>query len=152
MNRYFLLIACLQLIKTITPVNPLTTWLPLLVIFAITSVKELVDDLGRRRSDAAANSRPYDVVRNGTVVRVRGMRGARDGMPCVCPRGGVCCEQCLCAAQIPSEEIAVGDIIRLNENDEIPCDAVVVSTSDPQGTCFIQVCRWWARLSCHSVV
>lgn len=27
MNRYFLLIACLQLIPTITPVPPLTTWL-----------------------------------------------------------------------------------------------------------------------------
>ena len=29
MNVYFLLIACLQLIPAITPVNPLTTWLPL---------------------------------------------------------------------------------------------------------------------------
>lgn len=28
MNVYFLFIACLQLIKEITPVNPLTTWLP----------------------------------------------------------------------------------------------------------------------------
>lgn len=29
MNVYFLFIACLQLIPAITPVNPLTTWLPL---------------------------------------------------------------------------------------------------------------------------
>jgi phospholipid-translocating ATPase len=29
MNKYFLIIACLQLISEITPVNPLTTWIPL---------------------------------------------------------------------------------------------------------------------------
>ena len=32
MNRYFLIIACLQLVKDITPVNPLTTWLPVSAI------------------------------------------------------------------------------------------------------------------------
>jgi phospholipid-translocating ATPase len=71
MNRYFLLIACLQLIKTITPVNPLTTWAPLVIIFGITAVKELVDDLGRRRGDNAANTRLYTVVRAGQRQQVR---------------------------------------------------------------------------------
>ena len=71
MNRYFLLIACLQLINTITPVNPLTTWLPLIVIFGITAVKELTDDLGRRKADVTANSRPYSVLRNGRSDKVR---------------------------------------------------------------------------------
>ena len=72
MNRYFLLIACLQLIKDITPVNPLTTWAPLVIIFGITAVKELVDDLGRRRADKQANSRQYNVIRSGRRVRVCG--------------------------------------------------------------------------------
>lgn len=70
MNRYFLIIACLQLWAEITPVNPLTTWAPLVVIFGITAVKELLDDLGRAREDRDANSRQYDVVRNGSVVKV----------------------------------------------------------------------------------
>jgi hypothetical protein len=35
MNRYFLLIACLQLVRSITPVHPASTWGPLLFIFAI---------------------------------------------------------------------------------------------------------------------
>ena len=42
--------------------------------------------------------------------------------------------------QLPSEQILVGDIIRLTENEEIPCDVVLLSTSDPTGNCFIQVC------------
>jgi magnesium-transporting ATPase (P-type) len=31
-----------------------------------------------------------------------------------------------------------GDIIYLENNDEIPCDAVLLSSSDPDGLCFIQ--------------
>lgn len=70
MNRYFLIIACLQLWPEITPVNPLTTWAPLVVIFGITAAKELVDDLGRAKEDREANSRQYNVVRGGMVLPV----------------------------------------------------------------------------------
>lgn len=51
MNRYFLFIACLQLFSTITPVSPLSTWLPLLFVLAVSAVKELVDDLRRAKLD-----------------------------------------------------------------------------------------------------
>jgi phospholipid-translocating ATPase len=27
----------------------------------------------------------------------------------------------------------------LHENDEIPCDLVLIGTSDPQGTCYVEV-------------
>ena len=50
--------------------NPLTTWAPLVVIFGITAVKELVDDLGRGREDREANARQYNVVRGGVVQPV----------------------------------------------------------------------------------
>lgn len=108
MNRYFLIIACLQLVEEITPVNPLTTWLPLAVIFGVTAVKEGLDDLGRRRADNAANARRYTVVRDGR------------------------------STEVASKDIRVGDIVQLKANDEVPCDMVVVSTSDAKGNCFIQ--------------
>jgi hypothetical protein len=38
LNLYFLLIACLQLWPEITPVNPLTTWGPLLFVLTLTAV------------------------------------------------------------------------------------------------------------------
>ncbi|MES1910329.1 MAG: hypothetical protein MHM6MM_002941, partial [Cercozoa sp. M6MM] len=70
-NRYFLFIACLQLISVITPVNPLTTWGPLAVIFAISAAKEFVDDRGRARADREANERRYLVVRGERLVPTR---------------------------------------------------------------------------------
>jgi hypothetical protein len=38
MNQYFLLIAILQCFPVLTPVNPLSTWLPLLFIFTVRAV------------------------------------------------------------------------------------------------------------------
>ena len=106
MNRYFLIIACLQLVAIITPVNPLTTWLPLAVIFGVTAVKEGLDDYGRRQADKLANGRVYTVVRGG----------ARQ--------------------DIPSRDICVGDILRLEENDEVPCDCVILASSDANGNAY----------------
>lgn len=108
MNQYFLIIACLQLWAAITPVNPLTTWAPLIVIFTITAVKELMDDLGRRREDAAANSRKYNVIRAGKCTKVG------------------------------SSNILVGDVVKLLEDEEVPADMVVLCTSDPTGVASIQ--------------
>lgn len=39
MNVYFFIIACLQLIHELTPVNPITIWLPLAFIFTISALK-----------------------------------------------------------------------------------------------------------------
>lgn len=47
MNLYFLLIACLQLWSLITPVDPASTWVPLGFIFAVSAIKEAIDDLSR---------------------------------------------------------------------------------------------------------
>ena len=37
LNRYFLIIACLQLFSAITPVNPVTTWGPLIMILGLSN-------------------------------------------------------------------------------------------------------------------
>ena len=102
-NRYFLLIAVLQLYREITPVNPLTTWAPLAVIFMITAVKEGLDDWGRRAQDAIANARLYTSLRDGRRLQVGRRRRRRrrprararararaDGGP-PCPRGRAAC-------------------------------------------------------------
>ncbi|KAJ3675744.1 hypothetical protein LUZ60_004786 [Juncus effusus] len=108
MNQYFLLIAVLQLWPQITPVNPATTWGPLFVIFTISASKEAWDDYNRYRSDKRANGRKVWVVRNG-IKR-----------------------------QIKAQDIRVGNIVWLRENDEVPCDLVLISSSDPQGICYIE--------------
>ncbi|THG19346.1 hypothetical protein TEA_028599 [Camellia sinensis var. sinensis] len=97
MNQYFLLIACLQLWPLITPVNPASTWGPLILIFAVSATKEGWDDYNRYLSDKKANEK-----------------------------------------EVQAQDIRVGNIVWLRENDEVPCDLVLIGTSDPQGLCYVE--------------
>ncbi|XP_062225401.1 phospholipid-transporting ATPase 2-like [Phragmites australis] len=108
MNQYFLLIACLQLWSRITPVSPATTWGPLIIIFIVSASKEAWDDYNRYLSDKKANERKVWVVKDG-IHR-----------------------------QMKAQEIHVGDLVWLHENDEIPCDLVLIGTSDAQGICYVE--------------
>lgn len=108
MNQYFLLIACLQLWPLITPVNPASTWGPLIFIFAVSASKEAWDDYNRYLSDKKANEKEVWVVRKGVKKLIQ------------------------------AQDIYVGNIVWLRENDEVPCDLVLVGTSDPQGVCYVE--------------
>jgi hypothetical protein len=48
LNVYFLMLAVVQLVPSITPVSPLTTWVPLFCIIVISAIKEASDDIQRR--------------------------------------------------------------------------------------------------------
>ena len=67
--------------------------------------------------------------------------------------------------QIQAQDIHVGNIVWLRENDEVPCDLVLIGTSDPQGVCYIEVIMSWnmlklvfslcsiaGKLECHSTI
>ncbi|KAF8007990.1 hypothetical protein BT93_K1858 [Corymbia citriodora subsp. variegata] len=108
MNQYFLLIACLQLWSLITPVNPASTWGPLIFIFAVSATKEAWDDYNRYLSDKKANEREVWIVRYGVKKLIQ------------------------------AQDIRVGNIVWLRENDEAPCDLVLLGTSDPLGLCYIE--------------
>ncbi len=109
MNRYFLLIAFLQLWSAITPVAPITTWGPLIVIFAISGLKEAVDDTRRYRADQLANERSVSVLRDGAWRECK------------------------------SEELLVGDIVRVSEDEEIPADFVLLKSAENEaGSAYIQ--------------
>ena len=41
--------------------------------------------------------------------------------------------------EIASMDLRVGDILYLEEDDEIPCDCVALYSSNPNGICYIQV-------------
>ncbi|KAA8526350.1 hypothetical protein F0562_008447 [Nyssa sinensis] len=108
MNQYFLLIACLQLWPLITPVNPASTWGPLIFIFAVSATKEAWDDYNRYLSDKKANEKEVWVVRQGIKKHIQ------------------------------AQDIRVGSLVWLRENDEVPCDLVLIGTSEPQGICYVE--------------
>ncbi|KAL0220520.1 hypothetical protein RCL1_000374 [Eukaryota sp. TZLM3-RCL] len=107
MNLYFLVLATLQLNPTLTPVNPITTWLPLLLTLGIAGVKEIIDDVSRWKQDRKTNNRKY-FVSNGTTFSL-----------------------------IPSKEIRVGDVIQIRENEEFPADIVVLKSSGKGPKCHV---------------
>uniref|UniRef100_A0A453BAN4 Phospholipid-transporting ATPase n=2 Tax=Aegilops tauschii subsp. strangulata TaxID=200361 RepID=A0A453BAN4_AEGTS len=108
MNQYFLLIACLQLWSLITPVNPASTWGPLIVIFAVSATKEAWDDYNRYISDKQANEKKVWIVKNGARKHIQ------------------------------AQDIRVGNIVWIRENEEVPCDLVLTGTSEPQGICHVE--------------
>ena len=107
-NRYFLIIALLQLNAKLTPVNPMSTWGPLFLVVFLRMLKEGYDDLNLRKGDRAANSREVTVCRG---------------------------EQ---RQKVPSASLRVGDVLYLTKDSEVPADMVVLKTSDELGGCYIQ--------------
>ncbi|KAI8006156.1 Phospholipid-transporting ATPase 2 [Camellia lanceoleosa] len=118
MNQYFLLIACLQLWPLITPVNPASTWGPLILIFAVSATKVGWDDYNRYLSDKKANEKEVWVVKQG----IRKSVGKYNST----------------VFWVQAQDIRVGNIVWLRENDEVPCDLVLIGTSDPQGLCYVE--------------
>jgi magnesium-transporting ATPase (P-type) len=70
-NIYFLVIAVMQSIPSISPLNPVTAILPLFFVVGISMTREAVEDYFRNKSDLKANSTPTKALRNGQFIEVR---------------------------------------------------------------------------------
>ncbi|XP_014213401.1 probable phospholipid-transporting ATPase IF [Copidosoma floridanum] len=90
-----------------SPVSPLTSWLPLLFVIFVSACKQGYEDLKRYRSDRRVNNLPVTVVRRSGVQEIR------------------------------CKDIAVGDVVRVNRDDEVPCDLVILYSSVDTGRCYV---------------
>lgn len=107
-NIYFLMISGFQLIPGLSPTGRFTTLVPLVIVLTITALKEIIEDIARHRQDAAVNNTEVEVVRGGRLVVVKW------------------------------HEVRVGEIVRLQEDQYIPADLILLSSSLPHGTAYIQ--------------
>ncbi|KAM7264635.1 hypothetical protein ACFE04_002318 [Oxalis oulophora] len=108
MNQYFLLIACLQLWSLITPVNPASTW-------ACKYMGSFIFIFAVSASkEAWGDCNRYLSDKKQT----RNKSGLLD--------------------KVEAQDIHVRNIVWLRENDEVPCDLVLIGTSDPLGLCYIE--------------
>ena len=108
MNVYFLFIGGLQHWRDVSVVNPLTAWIPIIVIFAVAFFREGIDDYHVHQQDKAMNNRKFRVSRNRAVKVMK------------------------------SEDIMCGDLVILHKDEEAPCDFVLLWSSNPKGVCFIE--------------
>ncbi|XP_070143481.1 phospholipid-transporting ATPase ID isoform X2 [Drosophila kikkawai] len=107
-NFYFLCLLVLQLIPAISSLTPVTTAIPLIGVLTLTAVKDAYDDIQRHLSDSQVNNRKSKTLRNGKLVDAKW------------------------------SEVQVGDVIRLDNNQFVAADILLLSTSEPNGLCFIE--------------
>ncbi|XP_078809658.1 phospholipid-transporting ATPase IA isoform X4 [Oryzias latipes] len=107
-NAFFLFIALLQQIPDVSPTGRWTTLVPLIFILVVAAVKEIIEDLKRHKADSVVNKKECQVLRNGAWEIVHW------------------------------EKVAVGEVVRAANGDHLPADLVILSSSEPQGMCYIE--------------
>ncbi|KAF9351663.1 hypothetical protein BGX26_010376 [Mortierella sp. AD094] len=107
-NIFFLFTACIQQIDGVSPTSRYTTAVPLVVVLFATAVKEVMEDYKRHTSDSETNARKSKVLQGNTFV----------------PKAW--------------HSIRVGDIVRVEGGEPFPADLVLLSSSEPEGMCYIE--------------
>lgn len=107
-NLWFLIVAVIQLIPGVSPLNPASSIVPLVFVLAVTAIKEAFEDIKRRVSDTKVN---------GQIVLLY------DGVEWI---------------PVKWKHVRVGDILKIRNNETIPADVVVLHTSDKDGLAYLE--------------
>ncbi|XP_062211114.1 phospholipid-transporting ATPase 1-like isoform X3 [Phragmites australis] len=105
---YFLILAALNQVPQLGVFSPAASILPLAFVLGVTAVKDAYEDWRRHLSDKTENSRTASVLVGG-VFRPKRWK-----------------------------DIQVGEVVRVVANETLPCDIVLLSTSDPTGVAYVQ--------------
>ncbi|XP_063051146.1 probable phospholipid-transporting ATPase IM [Engraulis encrasicolus] len=107
-NAYFLVLLVLQLIPAISSLSWFTTVVPLVMVLIFTAGKDGLDDINRHRSDRKVNNRKVQVLINGELRSEKWM------------------------------DVQVGDIIKLENNQFVTADLLLLSSSEPLNLVYIE--------------
>ncbi|KAJ8380655.1 hypothetical protein SKAU_G00014330 [Synaphobranchus kaupii] len=107
-NAYFLFLLVLQLIPEISSLSWFTTVVPLVLVLSVTAAKDATDDINRHKSDKQVNNRKVEVLVNGELRSEKWM------------------------------DVQVGDIIKLENNQFVTADLLLLSSSEPLNLVYIE--------------
>ncbi|XP_014866919.1 PREDICTED: phospholipid-transporting ATPase ID-like isoform X1 [Poecilia mexicana] len=107
-NAYFVVLLILQLIPEVSSLSWFTTIVPLVLVLVITAVKDATDDYFRHKSDRQVNNRQSQVLIRGSLQKEKWMN------------------------------VRVGDIIKLENNQFVAADILLLCSSEPYGLCYIE--------------
>uniref|UniRef100_A0AAR2KIY9 Phospholipid-transporting ATPase n=1 Tax=Pygocentrus nattereri TaxID=42514 RepID=A0AAR2KIY9_PYGNA len=107
-NAYFVFLLILQLIPAISSLSWFTTVVPLLLVLCITLAKDGTDDINRHKNDRQVNNRRVDVLIDGQLKSEKWMN------------------------------VQVGDIIKLENNQFVTADLLLLSSSEPLNLVYIE--------------
>ena len=107
-NFYFLIIAILQSISIISPLSPFSAIAPFVIVIGLSMFREALEDKERHKSDLQTNN-----------------------------------QTCLCYKdkqfrKILWKDVKVGDILKIEEMDLLPADLLIIGSSIPDGSCYLE--------------
>ncbi|XP_055381993.1 phospholipid-transporting ATPase VA isoform X2 [Condylostylus longicornis] len=111
-NLYFIFIVLLNWFPAINAFGKEIAMIPVLFVLGVTAIKDLFEDRRRRASDQRINNSTCRVY-NGESERYK---------------------------KVLWQEIRVGDLVHLSNNETVPADMLLLRTSDPHGICYIDTC------------
>uniref|UniRef100_A0AAV2MJC0 Phospholipid-transporting ATPase n=1 Tax=Knipowitschia caucasica TaxID=637954 RepID=A0AAV2MJC0_KNICA len=109
-NLYFVGLAILNFVPVVQAFQPEVAMIPICVILALTAIKDACEDFRRYLSDKRLN-----------------------GMPCL-----VYSRKDKCFVEKRWRDVCVGDFVKVESNDIIPADLLLLHTSDPDAVCHIE--------------
>ncbi|KAG7481242.1 hypothetical protein MATL_G00064870 [Megalops atlanticus] len=107
-NAYFLFLLVLQLIPEISSLSWFTTVVPLVLVLSVTAAKDATDDINRHKSDRHVNNRKVEVLINRELRSEKWM------------------------------DVQVGDIIKLENDQFVTADLLLLSSSEPLNLVYIE--------------
>ncbi|KTF85222.1 hypothetical protein cypCar_00012810 [Cyprinus carpio] len=119
-NAYFVFLLILQLIPQISSLSWFTTVVPLLLVLSITLAKDLSDDITRHKNDKHVNNRKVEVLINGELKSEKWMN------------------------------VQVGDIVKLENNEFVTADLLLLSSSEPLNLIYIETAELDGAIVCLS--
>ena len=128
-NFYFLCISILQLIPGLSTTGTYTTILPLLFFVGLSIAKEGYEDLRRHRLDKAENS---------SIATVLNVNQSAFSSASVCEDDLTAGRMTLPWHAIQWQDVQVGDIVRLQRDEAIPADLVVMHVQGPSNIAFVE--------------
>jgi len=109
-NIFFLAIGLFQQIPGISPTGKYVTIVPFIGILIVTALKELLEDWSRHLADRKENGALTEIYQHKTKKFV----------------------------ETQWKDISVGDILRIKDGKPFPADLILLSSSEPQGICYIE--------------
>ncbi|KAG1054836.1 hypothetical protein G6F43_003166 [Rhizopus delemar] len=144
-NLYFLAMAIIQLLPLFGVKSPALTLLPICAVVFITALKDAIEDLQRHKVDARYNQNvthtligynntnyPESPTQPSLLSRLfRKPQAPPPPLDPTHPSHGTFHPSL-------AMNVRVGDFILLRNGDSVPADALLLSTSDKEGLCFVE--------------
>ncbi|KAF9356541.1 hypothetical protein BGX26_005143 [Mortierella sp. AD094] len=160
-NVYFLFVASLQMVPSWSPTGQYTTLVPLLLFLSIAIAHEGYDDYRRHRQDSGENNQKANVFRsyrNATnSLSSQDFHHYQPESPSPDPDFNSTSDGTELSITIPLtpatygpspnlavfqkikwKDLSVGDIVRVDQNDWVPADLVLLHSAGPEGGCYVE--------------